>query len=251
MKTKKTKLELAQLNTAGTVFNVNFDFTNAEQAAILQELIQAGFTLYGFKAAGGAGQIASGVPVWFTRDYKNIFGMLNINYTPKFKVYIGNSIKVGPDTIITSDKMSPEVPLGTAVTVDRFGNFSTVPGGAPDGTIELINDRPADTDMLTVGLAALVDGEFRPFCAFESRPGSTISMEPRENVLLFAAQTNLVSGSVVANTAAPGCLFPLDSAHIQYSLEMIPGTLGMRSVSGGLPVTPTVSQENIGILLGN
>jgi hypothetical protein len=71
-------------------------------------LIEGKYTLYGYKAAGGAGQIKEGIPVWLTQDYKNVFGTMNINYEPKYKVYIGTKRKVAANITIVMNKLSPD-----------------------------------------------------------------------------------------------------------------------------------------------
>ncbi len=74
-------------------------------------------------------------------------------------------------------------------------------------------------------------------------------MEPNEKVLLFAAQTDMVSGSVTGNAAKPGCTFDFNASDIQYNLEMIPGTYGITSASGGNPVTETDANADLSQIL--
>ena len=54
-----------------------------------------------------------------------------------------------------------------------------------------------------------------------------------KRLCLFAAQTSMISGSVVGNAAAPGCTFEFNSANIEYDLQMIASTYGITSAPGG------------------
>lgn len=246
--TKKTSL-FSDLNADGTIFTINFDFDSADQQAILTQLQAGGYTLLGYKGATGPNQVSAGLPTWFAEPFKEVFGGVHINYEPMYKVYVYNEASIGANTTIQMEAMSPAIPLGTAVTFDENGSFTTVANGAPAGIITVLNNRPADTTAVTVGLAAYVNGNYQPFCAFTSQPLGSVSMEPIENVLLFAAQTNLVSGSVVANAAAPGCTFEFDASSINYDLLMIDNTYGITSTATGLPVTETPSGANLNQLL--
>lgn len=210
--------QLGQLGKAkgDTVFNFNFNFErNEDQKNNLKELIDGNFTLCAYKGAKGSGAI----PVWFTETYDNVFGILSVNYTPSYKVFIGALREVSGTTSLNVSKSSAEIGLGKGLAVDKYGNFSTLANKDPL-SIALMNNRPNGTPPLTVGLSALVGGEYKPFCTFELKPGGTINMEPLETVLLFAAQTDLVSGSVNATTAAPGCTFPFGQGPTTFPLEI-------------------------------
>ena len=74
-------------------------------------------------------------------------------------------------------------------------------------------------------------------------------MEPNEKVVLFAAQTSMVSGSVTGNASAPGCTFEFNASNIKYTLEMTASTYGIHSAPGGAPVTETTSGESLTQLL--
>ncbi|WP_025743195.1 hypothetical protein [Aquimarina pacifica] len=232
-----------------TIFKIDFDLTSQEQIDILDYLQANNYKLLGYKGASGPAQVTEGVPVWFAEPFIEMFGNVEIDYEPLYKVYVYNKATIGAYTTIQMQALSPEVPLGTAVTFNADGSWSTIPDGAPDGIITLLNNRPAGTDNITVGLASKVNGEFAPFCAFTATPQGSISMEPNETVLLFAAQDDLVSGSVVGNTTAPGCTFDFNASSTQYDLQLLPSTFGIDNAPGGRPVTVTDSGTDLTKLL--
>ncbi|AZA80530.1 hypothetical protein C1637_22615 [Chryseobacterium lactis] len=233
---------------AATVFSIDFDFTSSDQKAILQYLQQNGYKLMGYKGASGPNQVSSGVPAWFAVSYQEMFGTVEIDYEPKYKVYVFNKSTIGTNTTIQMQALSDEVPLGTAVTFHQDGSFSAT-SGAPAGIITVKNERGSGTSNITVGLAAKVNGQFLPFCAFTCTPQGSVSMEPNEKVVLFAAQTSMTSGSVTGNATAPGCNFVFSAQNIQYNLQMIAGTYGIESVPGTAPVNPVSSGESLTQLL--
>ena len=231
-----------------TIFTMDFDFTSAGQKTILSYLQANGYKLFGYKGASGPNQISAGLPTWFAVPYIEMFGNVEIDYEPLYKVYVFNKAVIGANTTIKMEVLSIELPLGTAVQFNPDGTFSTV-GSAKPGTISILNNRPSGTTNVTVGLAAKVNGVYAPFCAFTSTPQGTVSMEPNEKVVLFAAQTNIVSGSVIGNATSPGCTFMFDSSSINYNLEMKPSTYGITSAPGGLPVTEISSGASLAQLL--
>jgi hypothetical protein len=244
---RKTSL-FSNLNTTGTIFSMDFDFTNANQEAILKQLQAGGYNLLGYKGAVGPNQVTAGLPTWFAEPCAEMFGMVEIDYEPMYEVYVFNEANIAANTTIKMESLSIPLPLGTAVTFEQDGSF-TVSGSAPAGTITVFNNRPASTSNVTIGLAALVNGAYAPFCAFTCTPQGSVSMEPIENVCLFVANTGQVSGSVVGNATAPGCTFEFNSSCISYELAFIAGTLGITNAPGGLPVTETTSGANLSQLL--
>lgn len=246
---KKTSLFAADANGVGTIFTIDFDFTSAIQNQYLAYLQKNGYTLYGFKGATGPNQVTAGLPVWFAESFEEMFGVVEIDYEPLYKVYVFNQAVIGANTTIQMQVMSKEVPLGTALIFNTDGTFSTDPGAGKPGVITVKNNRGAGTSNVTIGLAAYVKGAYAPFCAFTSTPQSSLSMEPRETVCLFAAQPSLQSGSVLGNAAAPGCTFEFNASNISYNLEMIGSTFGITSAPGGTPVTEISSGESLMKLL--
>lgn len=242
------RTSLFSANVTGTIFSIDFDFTTSDQKAILAYLQANNYTLFAYKGASGPNQVSAGLPTWFAEPYIEMFGSVEIDYEPLYKVYVFNKAVIGTNTTIKMECLSVELPLGTAVQFNPDGTFS-VTGSAKPGIITVLNNRPSGTSGVTVGLAAKINGVYAPFCAFTCTPQGSVSMEPNEKVCLFAAQTNLVSGSVVGNASAPGCTFEFNASSINYELQMIPSTYGITSASGGLPVTAISSGASLTQLL--
>jgi hypothetical protein len=254
MSTKTMEKAVAQrtslFTTNGTIFTIDFDFTGAVQNQILSYLQQNNYTLYGFKGATGPNQVTAGLPVWFAEPCQEMFGHVEIDYEPLYKVYVFNQAVIGANTTIQMQAMSAAVPLGTALTFNADGTFSAS-GTATPGLITVANNRPAGTNNVTIGLAAYVNGLYAPFCAFTCTPMGSVSMEPNETVCLFAAQPSLQSGSVIGNAAAPGCTFEFNASTISYNLEFIGSTYGITNAPGGAPVTAISSGASLIQLLNS
>lgn len=237
---------------SATVYTIDFDFSSSSQNTILKYLQDNNYKLMGYKGASGPNQVTSGLPTWFAEPFINMLPITEIEYEPLYKVYVSDQEVIGANTTVKVSAMSNEYPLGTSLIMDSAGNFTTNPADpAPAGTITIQNGRPAGTPNVTVGLAAKVNGEYSPFCAFTCTPEGSVNMAPTEKVCLFAAQTNLVSGSVVGATTTPGCSFDFDSSNIAYSLEMIPSTFGITNVSGTSSVAPVGSGASLVQLLNS
>ncbi|MCW1960770.1 hypothetical protein [Chryseobacterium viscerum] len=218
-----------------TLFTINFDFTSSDQQEILRELQANNYKLVGYKGASGPNQVSSGVPAWFSIYYFEMFGYEEIYCEPKYKVYVYNKGVIDINTTIQMHAISDEVPLGTAVTYHKDGSFSTT-SGAPAEAITVKNEREAGTSDITIGLAAFVEGRFQPFCAFTCAPQGEVVMEPNENIVLFADQTDATPGSVTGYTTGSGCNFAFSDQNVKYDLEMIHGTYGIGNVPGKAPV---------------
>jgi hypothetical protein len=241
-------MQLATAILAGTVYKIDFDFTGAEQKAILQLLQQNNFQLLAYKGASGPNQIASGLPTWFARPFTQIFGQVEIDYEPLYKVFVYNKAVIGTNTTIQMQSISDEIGLGNSLIFNMDGSFSPGTVNPPADTIVLQNYSPAGNPNVTVGLAAKVDGVYLPFCAFTSTPQGSIAMTPRETVCMFAAQTALVSGSVIANATAPGCMFSFSAQDMEYDLAVAPSTYALIS-AGTTPVKAVPSGSNLSLLL--
>lgn len=242
-------MEKTLIQRPGTrMFSINFDFSSGEQNQILQYLQASAYRLMGYKGATGTNQITSGVPAWFAIDYSNMFGMVDIDYEPEYKVYVFNKSMIAPNTTIQMQALSQEIPLGTAVSFHPDGSFS-IRGTAPAGVITVRNERPLGTPDLTIGLAARVDGQFLPFCAFTSNAQGQVSMEPNENIVLFAAQTNMTPGAVTGYTINPGCHFMFSAKNTDYDLQMIQGTYGITNAPRGAFVDKVSSGQSLRELL--
>lgn len=237
-----------------TTYSMDFNFDSVTNTKILEKLQHGDYMLLGFKGAKGPSQVTAGVPVWFAVPFGNIFGEVAIDYTPLYKVYVFNKAKIAAFTTISMQRLSAETALGNALVFNQNGSF-TSGGSAKAGTISLRNDRPATTPELTVGLAGLVNTpagqQYLPFCAFTLPPQNAISMEPIEQVALFAARVDLQSGNVQAAATAPGCTFPFDSGSTSYALEVEDNTFEISNAPGGTPVTPVGAGTTLTTLLNS
>lgn len=220
-----------------TIFSTVFDFTSEEQKEILRYLQVNNYKLLGYKGASGPNQVSSGVPTWFSMPFANMFGQLEIDYEPRYKVYIFNKEDITVNTTIMMHALSDEVPLGTNVVFNTDASFRSDSVGS-EGVITVYNSRPAGTSPITIGLAVKVMGQFLPFCAFTCAPQGTVSIRPDAKTALFAAQSNMTSGSVADHIINPGCSFMWNAENLMYDLQMIPETYGIENVPGKALVEP-------------
>jgi hypothetical protein len=236
-----------------TTFSMDFDFTSSSQAAILGQLQAENFVLLAYKGATGSSQVTAGLPTWFAVPFGDLFGVVAINYTPQYKVYVFNQATIAANTVIQMEVLSDEIGLGTSLNFSQEGQFTSA-GTSPAGTITLTNQRPAGTPNVTVGLAGLVNlptgSQYLPFCAFTLTPLGSIEMAPIERVAMMAAQMNVQSGNVQANASAPGCSFAFNSSDVLYKLMVEPSTFTITSQPGGNPVTPLTSGQALSFLNG-
>jgi hypothetical protein len=190
-----------------------------------------------------------GLPTWFSVPFGELFGLVEIDYTPKYKVYVFQSAEIAPYTTIHMQSLSNEVGLGTALQFNADGAFTQASGQTQPDSIILTNNRPAGTANLTVGLAAEVNlpsgKQFLPFCAFSITPQATIVMTPQEKIALFAAQVDLQSGSVVGQAVAPGCSFSFGPTQQNYNLTILPSTFQVTNAPTGAIVSPIPSGQGI------
>lgn len=237
-----------------TTYQMQFDFSTAEEKETLKYLQAQGYTLLAYKGASGTSQIAAGVPTWFAVPFGNIFGTTNIDYTPTYKIYVFNQSQIAANTTIQMQSLSGEVGLGSAMTFKPDGDFvSGGVSGVPSDSIGLKNDRPSGTPDVTVGLAGVVNlpsgRQYLPFCAFTLPPQNSIIMKPLETILMVAARLNIQSGNVQANAAAPGCTFEFSASAPRYYLDVTPSTYAITNVPGTTAVTAVDSGATIGTIV--
>jgi hypothetical protein len=236
---------------ADTVYSMDFDFTSASQKDVLQYLQANNYMLLAYKGATGPSQVSAGLPTWFSVPFGNIFGGVDIDYTPQYKVYVFNQATIAANTVIRMQVLSQEIGLGTALNFLPDGSFTSA-GSAPAGTITLNNQRPKGTPNVTVGLAGLVNlptgSQYLPFCAFTLTPEGSIGMAPVEKVAMMAAQVNLQSGNVQANASAPGCSFTFSSSNTTYQLMVQPSTYAITNQPNTSAVTPLSSGQALSFL---
>lgn len=185
-----------------------------------------------------------------------MFGLVDIDYTPLYKLYVTTQGNIAANTTIQMQSISTELPLGSSQTFNSDGSF--VSGGVqnvPLDSLGLFNNRPAGTPPLTVGLAGLVNtpsgSQYLPFCAFTLNPQGSIMMKPLETILLVAAQQNLQSGNVQANVSAPGCTFAFSASTIQYDLQVLASTFAITNLPGTPSVLPVSSGSTIGTIVNS
>lgn len=237
-----------------TTFTMEFDFNSADQKAVLTSLQAQGYSLLAYKGAVGPNQLTAGVPTWFSVPFGTMFGLVDINYTPLYKLYVTTQGNIAANTTIVMQSISSALPLGSAQTFNSDGSF--VSGGVqnvPVDSLGLFNNRPAGTPPLTVGLAGLVNtpsgSQYLPFCAFTLNPQGSIMMKPLETILLVAAQQNLQSGNVQANVSAPGCTFAFSASTIEYDLQVMASTYAITNIPGTPSVLPVSSGSTIGTIV--
>lgn len=236
--------------TSGTTYKIFFDFTNADQKAILDKLQARGYSLMAFKGASGPNQVSAGLPAWFVVPFNDMLGNVEIDYQPQYMVYAYYSAQIGTDTIIQMQDTSPQIGLGTALALTQDGSFISGTAKAPADSIVLQDSRAAGSPDITIGLAAKIAGEFYPFCAFTSTPQGSLVMTPHENCCLFAARTDLVSGSVTGAIASPGCEFSFSAAAPDFDLAIEDSTFAIVG-TGQSVVTPVSSGQDLAELLDN
>jgi len=237
-----------------TTFAIDFDFTSADQKAILAQLQNQGYSLLGYKGATGPNQVTTGVPTWFSVPFSSMFGQVDIDYTPLYQLYVFNQGTIAANTVISMSASSNPTTLGSALTFNSDGSF--VAGGVsnvPAASLGLLNNT---SNTVTVGLAGLVNlpGSkpcYQPFCAFTLNPANSIVMTPLETILLVASQTKLQSGSVQAAVSAPGASFTFTSSTIEYDLQMVANTFAITNQPGTAPVLPVSSGSTIGTIVNN
>ncbi|WP_460138671.1 hypothetical protein [Pseudomonas sp. H2_D07] len=239
-----------------TTFTIEFDFNSADQKAVLKELQTQGYNLLAYKGAVGPNQLTTGVPTWFAVPFGTMFGLVDIDYQPMYKLYVTTQGNIAADTTIQMQSISTALPLGSAQTFNQDGTF--VSGGVasvPADSLGLFNNRPSGTPPLTVGLAGLVTTpsgtQYLPFCAFTLNPQGSIVMKPLENILLVAAQQNLQSGNVQAVVSAPGCTFSFSASTIEYDLQVLASTYTITNLVGTPSVSPVSSGSTIGTIINS
>ncbi|MDD0975490.1 hypothetical protein [Pseudomonas fontis] len=235
---------------------MEFDFGSADQKAILTELQKSGYSLMAYKGAAGPNQLTSGVPTWFSVPFGTMFGLVDIDYQPQYKLYVTNQSNIAANTTIQMQSISDALSLGSAQTFNADGSFVSggVEGVASD-SLGLFNNRPAGTPPVTVGLAGLVTtptgSNYLPFCAFTLHPQNSIVMKPLETILLVAAQQSLKSGSVQANVSAPGCTFSFNAGTVEYDLQVMPSTYAITNLPSTPSVKPVSSGSTIGLIVNS
>jgi len=240
----------SSIAATGTVYTLDFDFTSADQKKILDYLQTNNYQLLAYKGATGPKQVTAGVPVWFAEPFADMFGAVEIDYQPQYKVYVYNRATIGANTTIEMEVISGLVGLGQSLIFNQDGSFSPGTASAPAGSIVLQNNTPSGTPNVTVGLAALINNQYLPFCAFTSTPQDSVAMTPQESACLFAAQTALQSGSVTAVATAPGCFFSFSGSQFTYNFAITDSTYAVHGIDS-TNTTPVSSGQELNLVLNS
>jgi hypothetical protein len=247
VRTLKIKTMEKTLVQERPIFSMNFDFRSREQQEILNSLQKERYKLVGYMGASGTNQVISGVPTWFVIDYTSVFGVLKINYEQIYKVYVYRRSDITVNTKIIMEVLSDVVTLGSEATFNPDGTFPTTLG-AP-GVITVKNNRPGDSSPITVGLAAYMNGIFLPFCAFTCAAQETVSIIPDEKIALFASQTNATPGSMAGQAHEFGCTFRFSDQNMNYDLQMVQTTFGIKNIPGTFPVEQVAPAASLAPIL--
>lgn len=231
-------------------FTIGFDFSGPDQMRNLRYLQQNGYRLCIYKGASGRGQFTDGLPTWFTIPLVELSGIVEIDYMPKYKVYIFNQPAIAVNTVISMHALSEEVSLGTSLTYGGNGSFRLSSRSARPDSIQIENEN-LNNNVITIGLAALINGKYAPFCAFTLSSRASISITPNEKICIFATHSTLPRGLVVARASAPGCTFSFSASASNYKLLVTDGSYGLTNVNGTPQVTPSNPEELLNYLLNS
>ncbi|GAW87735.1 conserved hypothetical protein [Bathymodiolus platifrons methanotrophic gill symbiont] len=231
--------------STGNPLKIDFDFEDPEQLDYLKYLAKNNYKLFLYKASSIS--IDGGIPVWISIPFSKIYGEFTITHTPLYRVYVGRQIESESGTDIEVKSESGTLELGTSLQVDQFGQFSVIGAAVSLGAIEVLSLMPDNTiiGLETSSNSTSTASEFTPFCAQEVPPENTISIEPKENILIFAGKDEGTVGSVRSVTSAPGCVFKYDSEHTTFPLEITYPDYGISSRVDDPNVIHTESGDNI------
>jgi hypothetical protein len=238
-----------------TTFTIEFDFNSADQKAVLSALQAQGYNLLAYKGAVGPNQLTAGVPTWFSVPFGTMFGLVDIDYEPKYKLYVTTQGNIAADTTIQMQSISTALSLGSAQTFNSDGSF--VSGGVanvPADSLGLFNNRPAGTPDCWPRRPcqhAFGRGPVPAVLCIYPEPQGSIMMKPLETILLVAAQQNLKSGNVQASVSAPGCTFAFSANIIEYDLQVLPSTYAITNQGGKPSVSPVSSGSTIGTIVNS
>lgn len=203
-----------------TEYNAIFNFEYPPQLEILEELQINGYKLLAYKGATGSNQIKSGLPTWSSESFIEMFGRIEIDHQPLYKVYVYEENDLDEYSLIEMQFQSDICPLGTIIQLNPDYSFSLISENGNKDSIKLIDNRPYDSKKITVGLASMIIGKFSPFCAFELCAQGEVIMKPNNKICLFTAQTDICRNQIVQNLTGMGCTFEFDEMHKQFNLKM-------------------------------
>ena len=205
---------------AGFSYDIEVEFTHAYQRHLLTYLCQHQFQLLAYRGASGPQPLRAGLPTWFAKSFCGLVGPIQLSCQPRYKVYVCRQTKFELGDIVQPDLVSGALAPGATLVLDPAGRLRRSSEPAPAGSIALRNEMAAGTGAVTVGLAAPINGEYWPFCAFRCESKQEAVLTPHDEVALFAAPASLQPGTLVSHLDAPGSLLPFTSHTPFYTLTM-------------------------------
>ena len=205
---------------AGFSYDIAVEFTRAYQRHLLTYLCQHQFQLLAYRGASGPQPLRAGLPTWFAESFCGFVEPIRLNCQPCYKVYVSRQTEFGFGDVVQPDLVSGTLTLGTTLVLDPAGRLRRSQEPAPAGSVALRNEMAAGTGPVTVGLAAPINGEYRPFCAFRCDSQQEAVLTPHDEVALFAAPASLRSGTLVSHLDAPGSLLTFTNHTPFYTLTM-------------------------------
>lgn len=166
----------------------------------VQQLLQSGFTLYGFKAVQTS--IGGGAPlVWYaTQRYSQ---STVVSWTADYHAYTSTS-QIVPNAQIQAI-FQTQIALGQTLQVQQMGIGQVVDGGTP-GAISILNQT---TQQFTTGIGQPNSNGPASLCAFPLFGNMIDVIAPSEQVLLMFATQPVNFGTVIFQAFAPGLLIDL------------------------------------------
>ena len=131
-----------------------------------RNLCQHQFQLLAYRGASGPQPLRAGLPTWFAKSFCGLVGPIQLSCQPRYKVYVCRQTKFELGDVVRPDLLSGTLAPGATLVLDPAGRLRRSSEPAPAGSIALRNEMAAGTGAVTVGLAAPINGEYWPFCAF-------------------------------------------------------------------------------------
>ena len=203
-----------------TEYKAVFDFGFPAQYEILGELQENGYKLMGYKGATGTNQVKCGLPTWFSESFIEMYGLIEIDHRPLYRVYVHEESQVDEYSEVEMHFQSDVYPLGTTLQLNADHSFSVIDEKSPTETITLVDNRHHESKNIIVGLASFIIGRFSPFCAFISIAQEKVNMKPNNKICLFTAQTDIKPRQIIQNLTGMGCTFEFNDSQKQIALKV-------------------------------
>lgn len=238
-------------------YTIGFDFTSSAQQAVLSKLQQQGYGLLVFQSIGDL-ENAQQTPIWLLMPFNDIFGVFTLPFTPQYKVYVAHNDVLGIERaraltngVGDSFAMSNVVPLGTSLVFNQKDGFTIGTQRVPADAITLQNAATTSGQELTAGLAASINGSYRPFSAASVPPTFVVEMTPRRNLIFGVAHFSTANGKTVVNSFGTGAQIELDPTQgFTYTLSIEAETYAVVS-TGSTSSMPVSSQAMEQLAIGS